>query len=72
MLTIEGELHLKRAAKVLPEAGAEAWDRVKIVEGVLELFTIGRTAALVEGRISDVDVALGVEGRVAFKVNDTA
>lgn len=63
---------MSSSGHVLPEAGAEAWDRVKIVEGVLELLTIGGTAALVEGRISDVDVALGVQGRVAFKVNDTA
>lgn len=66
LLTIEGELHLERAAKVLPEAGAEAWHGVQVVEAILEFVL----ASLIEGRLGDVDVATSVQFCVAHEVND--
>ena len=48
----------------MPEAGAESWDRVKVVEAVFEVL-----AALVEGRVSHVDGAFSVEVGGAKIVN---
>ena len=57
LLTIQFEFDIDCAAKVLPEARAEAWYRVEIVEAVLEIVL----TALVKRRFRDVDVAACVK-----------